>query len=144
MVERMGESRAYSVVEDPAHFNHDQDGVPQQRVGEARMEGFLEKKQPPPGFRWQSRWFHLGVDGTLRYFVTTQDSDGDQVQELKGVMHMRNISSIEPAVGHETDFMIEHLEKPKKRQCVLFDSFIGSFATGSNISRRIVSLNFLF
>lgn len=115
----MGESRAYSVVEDPSHFNHSQsDAGQQQRVGEARMEGFLQKKQPPPGFRWQSRWFHLGVDGTLRYFVTSLDSDGEQMQELKGVMHMRNVSAIDAAVGHETDFMIEHLEKPKKRQCV--------------------------
>ena len=80
------------------------------------MEGFLEKKQPPPGFRWQPRWFHLGVDGTLRYFVTALDSDGDQTQELKGVMHLRNVSAIDEAVGHETEFMIEHLEKPKKRQ----------------------------
>ena len=31
-------------------------------------------------------------------------------------MQMRNVSAIDAAVGHETDFMIEHLEKPRKRQ----------------------------
>ena len=117
----MGESRTYSVVEDPVHMNHSSGDGQEQRIGEAIMEGFLEKKQPPPGFRWQSRWFHLGVDCTLRYFVTSFDSDGDQMQELKGVMNMRNVTAIDEAVGHETDFMIEHLEKPKKRQCVLPD-----------------------
>lgn len=121
VLERMGEARAYSVVEDPLKGGHDQR---QEQPPEARIEGFLEKKQPPPGFRWQTRWFHLGVDGTLRYFVTALDSDGDQTQELKGVMHLRNVSAIDEAVGHETEFMIEHLEKPKKRQYHLRSVFM--------------------
>ena len=117
VVERMGEARAYSVVEDPrSHFDQSAVDGGREHASEARMEGFLDKKQPAPGFRWQSRWFHLGADGTLRYFVTSLDSDGDQTQELKGVMHLRNVSAIDEAVGHETEFMIEHLEKPKKRQ----------------------------
>ena len=109
-LERMGETRAYSVVE-----GSDGAAGASAEAEPARMEGFLQKKQPSPGLRWQKRWFVLGVDGTLRYFATAQNKNGDQTQELKNVIHLKNVTAIDEAVGHETEFMIEHIEKPKKR-----------------------------
>ena len=69
----------------------------------AVIEGFLEKKQPPPGFRWQRRWFELSLSATLRYFEQLDDDD----LQLKGVLLLKDVTSIEEVAGSDTDFVLE-------------------------------------
>jgi hypothetical protein len=97
VLERMGEKRKYAVVN-----SNDAD---KSSVNSSALEGFLYKKQPPPGFRWQQRWFELSTSRTLRYFDVE-----DEKLELKGVMLLKDIASIDDVAGSETEFVIEHHE----------------------------------